>query len=321
MQTGGRKWCSSTKSWRSDDAYIYLYIPLLFYSPSSRLTHLEAKRGKKWTVSPPPVTWMRKASWWLCGTAAGMAARPAHTGSSTGWKPNQPVLWVLNCYMFTKVLQAAIAQTTGQMTSLYRTYSSPPLSGVAFISKRIIQITFCLLFSICKVTMREINPDLNRKGMGEKEAKETNQMLFFIRCQRRKFCVTAAEQLAPREISPGCGEHLRASKLLVSPLTFDSTSALWSFCRSRAAALVSSLRAAMCRAGRRTFPFVSFSSSRETTWSWPCCKATAKGVKPSCNTQRDRQRLLQTFHRAGRAGKEISALQMGLAHVQPSATS
>lgn len=64
--------------------------------------------------------------------------------------------------------------------------------------------------------------------------------------------------------------------------TFDSTSALLSFCRSRAAALVSSFRAAMWRAGRRTFPFVSFSSRRDTTWSWPCCRATANGVKPSC---------------------------------------
>lgn len=64
--------------------------------------------------------------------------------------------------------------------------------------------------------------------------------------------------------------------------TLDSTSALWSFCRRRAAALVSSFRAAMCSAGRRTFPFVSFSSSSETTWSWPCCSATARGVNPSC---------------------------------------
>lgn len=71
-------------------------------------------------------------------------------------------------------------------------------------------------------------------------------------------------------------------------LTLDSTSALWSFCRSRAAALVSSLRAAMCRAGRRTLPFVSFSSSRETTWSWPCWRATARGVKPSC-VRRERE--------------------------------
>lgn len=72
--------------------------------------------------------------------------------------------------------------------------------------------------------------------------------------------------------------------------TLDSTSALWSFCRSRAAALVSSLRAAMCRAGSRTLPFVSFSSSRETTWSWPCWRATARGVKPSC-AWREREKL------------------------------
>lgn len=65
-------------------------------------------------------------------------------------------------------------------------------------------------------------------------------------------------------------------------LTFDSTSALLSFCRSRAAAFVSSFRAAIWRAGRRTFPFVSFSSRSDTTWSWPCCRATASGVKPSC---------------------------------------
>lgn len=63
--------------------------------------------------------------------------------------------------------------------------------------------------------------------------------------------------------------------------TFDWTSALWSFWRSRAADLVSSLRAAMCRAGRRTLPFVSFSNKTDTTWLWPCWSAMAKGVKPS----------------------------------------
>jgi len=76
--------------------------------------------------------------------------------------------------------------------------------------------------------------------------------------------------------------HLQSWTISAVLLTLDSTSALWSFCRSRAAALVSSLRAAMCRAGRRTLPFVSFSSSKETTWSWPCWRATARGVKPSC---------------------------------------
>lgn len=75
------------------------------------------------------------------------------------------------------------------------------------------------------------------------------------------------------------------SGLLNRQLTFDSTSALWSLCRRRAAAFVSSFRAAMCRAGRRTFPLVSFSSRRETTWSWPCCNATARGVKPSWNSR------------------------------------
>ena len=64
--------------------------------------------------------------------------------------------------------------------------------------------------------------------------------------------------------------------------TLDWTSALWSFWRRRAADLVSSLRAAMWRAGRRTLPFVSCSKRRETTWLWPCCRAMARGVKPSC---------------------------------------
>lgn len=63
--------------------------------------------------------------------------------------------------------------------------------------------------------------------------------------------------------------------------TFDWTSALWSFWSSSAADLVSSLRAAMCRAGRRTFPLVSFSSKTDTTWLWPCWRAMARGVKPS----------------------------------------
>lgn len=69
---------------------------------------------------------------------------------------------------------------------------------------------------------------------------------------------------------------------LLSPsLTLDWTSALWSFWSSSAADLVSSLRAAMCRAGRRTLPLVSCSNSRETTELWPCWRAMASGVKPS----------------------------------------
>lgn len=64
------------------------------------------------------------------------------------------------------------------------------------------------------------------------------------------------------DLRQGC-ERLRRS----GGPTFDSTSALVSFCRSRAAAFVSSFRAAMWRAGRRTLPFVSFSSRRDTTWS------------------------------------------------------
>ena len=40
------------------------------------------------------------------------------------------------------------------------------------------------------------------------------------------------------------------------PHTLERTSALGSFCSSTAAVRVSSLRAAMCKAGRRTLPFV-----------------------------------------------------------------
>ena len=54
-------------------------------------------------------------------------------------------------------------------------------------------------------------------------------------------------------------------------------------CRRRAAALQSSFLAAMCRAGSRTFPRVSFSRRTATTLSCPCCKATASGVNPSCS--------------------------------------
>lgn len=108
-------WCSSTKSWRSDDAYIYLYIPLLFYSPSSRLTHLEAKRGKKWTVSSPLVIWMQKASWLLRGMAAQTTAQLAQR--KLDWMEAE---WLrilsFNCYMFIRVLKEAISQTANQMT-------------------------------------------------------------------------------------------------------------------------------------------------------------------------------------------------------------
>lgn len=53
-------------------------------------------------------------------------------------------------------------------------------------------------------------------------------------------------------------------------------------CRRRVAALVSSFFAAMCRAGSRTLPRVSFSRRMATTRSWPCWRATASGVNPSC---------------------------------------
>jgi len=56
-----------------------------------------------------------------------------------------------------------------------------------------------------------------------------------------------------------------------------------STCSRRAAALQSSFLAAMCKAGSRTLPRVSFSRSTATTLSWPCCIATARGVNPSCN--------------------------------------
>lgn len=66
------------------------------------------------------------------------------------------------------------------------------------------------------------------------------------------------------------------------PLTFVCMSTLFcSFCSSRAADLTSSFLAAIWRAGRRTFPFVSCSSSTLTTRSCPCCRATARGVNPS----------------------------------------
>lgn len=63
--------------------------------------------------------------------------------------------------------------------------------------------------------------------------------------------------------------------------TLLRTSGLGSFCSSTAAVRVSSLRAAMWRAGRRTFPLVPKLMRRATTFSWPCCRATASGVKPS----------------------------------------
>lgn len=73
----------------------------------------------------------------------------------------------------------------------------------------------------------------------------------------------------------GCEE------LSQGPVTLDCTSALWSFCSSSAADLVSSFLAAMCSAGSRTLPLVSFSSRMATAWLCPCCSATARGVKPS----------------------------------------
>lgn len=73
-------------------------------------------------------------------------------------------------------------------------------------------------------------------------------------------------------------------------VTLDCTSALWSFCSKSAADLVSSFLAAMCKAGNLTFPLVSFSSRIATAWLCPCCSATAKGVKPSCETRKQNTR-------------------------------
>lgn len=96
--------------------------------------------------------------------------------------------------------------------------------------------------------------------------------------------------------------------LLPSPsatpsLTLDWTSALWSFWSSSAADFVSSLRAAMCRAGRRTLPLVSCSSSRETTELWPCWRAMASGVKPSWRSTEEGTRKINTINSERRKGK------------------
>lgn len=80
----------------------------------------------------------------------------------------------------------------------------------------------------------------------------------------------------------------------LAALTLESTSGLGSFCRSTAAVRVSSLRAAMCRAGRRTFPLVPKLMRCATTFSWPCCRATARGVKPSWTEERRKDRLALT---------------------------
>lgn len=90
--------------------------------------------------------------------------------------------------------------------------------------------------------------------------------------------------------------HLHPSPILIhfSPppsLTLDWTSALWSFWSSSAADFVSSLRAAMCRAGRRTLPLVSCSNSRETTELWPCWRAMASGVKPSWRSREETEHI------------------------------
>lgn len=89
-------------------------------------------------------------------------------------------------------------------------------------------------------------------------------------------------------------------QLYVLPIfTLDCTSALWSFWSSRAADFVSSFRAAMCKAGRRTFPFVSFSKRMDTTWLWPCCSAIARGVKPSCKKKKQIFKIMYlTLHYA-----------------------
>lgn len=91
--------------------------------------------------------------------------------------------------------------------------------------------------------------------------------------------------------------------------TLDWTSALWSFWRSSAADFVSSFRAAMCRAGRRTLPLVSFSRSMETTWLWPCWRAMASGVKPSW--RRD------TFISTANSSSSSSRLQWSQQSLQP----
>lgn len=99
-------------------------------------------------------------------------------------------------------------------------------------------------------------------------------------------------------------------------VTLDSTSALWSFWSSRAAALVSSLRAAMWSAGRRTFPLVSFSRSRETTWSWPCCSATASGVKPSYTHIYTYTHLYTMTHESKRAVLQANTWTIIIMHNQ-----
>ncbi len=64
-------------------------------------------------------------------------------------------------------------------------------------------------------------------------------------------------------------------------VTSGDKSMFGSLFKRRAAAFTSFFLAAMCKAGKRILPRESFSNRMATTFSWPCCNATANGVNPS----------------------------------------
>lgn len=177
---------------------------------------------------------------------------------------------------------------------------------------------FCSLFPICKVSTRGINPDLNRRGMGEKEAKEANQTLLIIGCWRRKFCVTAAKQFTPREISPGCGQHLRAPKPLAFP--YWPLTPRQRCGRSAGAEPPPWCRPCAPRCGGRAgepSPWCHFPAAGKPPGHGLAAKLLPEVWNHPATHNGRRQGVLQTLHGAGRGSQEIWALRTEMAQIQP----
>lgn len=128
--------------------------------------------------------------------------------------------------------------------------------------------------------------------------------LFFWNTSERNLALLMTRSnfaLSPRPTSLSSPRRNLAAEEFLSPVclafTLDCTSALWSFWSRSAADLVSSFLAAICRAGSRTFPLVSFSKRMATAWLCPCWRATARGVKPSWQNRRKRssQQFLEAW--------------------------
>lgn len=255
---------------------------------------------------------MRKASWWLCGTAAGMAACPAHTGREAP-QGGSRVSEYFECLIVTCLPKFSKQQ-------LYRQLVLTPAfkSGFHFWENNSNNVLF-IIFHFQGFYKRN-EPWFKQKGNRGERGKggESNAILYQVSEEK---VLSPAEQLTPREICPGWGWHLKAPKLLAFPnwpLTPHQRCG-----HSAGAEPPPSCRPCepRCAAqGGGLSPSCRFPAAAKPPGHGLAAKPLPKVWNHPATHNGHCQRLPQTFHGLGRGRGEISALRTELAQIQPSAT-